>query len=339
MENTAQTTNAAAPARLLEGSYVDWAAIFAGAVVAIAIGILLTGFGSALGLSTLSAEPGEGSAKFGLIISAVWIFLTIIAAYATGGYVAGRMRRRVDNAAAPEVAIHDAVNGVVVWAVGTLVGAVLLTNVVTGTLGAAGNVAAAAGSAAGTVVQATGTAVGGVAQGALAAAGAAVPDSVKADPMGYINDSLLRPQVVNPGSADTASVAAHSAAIMANVAATGAISDQDKAYLVSAVAAQTQLSAPEAAARVDETVAAAVKLREDTAAAIETAKVEAQKLADDAKATAIAAAETARKTAILSAFALAASSLLAAVAAYIGAVRGGRHRDEGKISGLFSYKG
>ena len=34
-----------------DGSYVDWPAIFAGTVVAVAIGLLLTTFGAALGLS------------------------------------------------------------------------------------------------------------------------------------------------------------------------------------------------------------------------------------------------------------------------------------------------
>ncbi|MEO8245295.1 MAG: hypothetical protein ABI832_23735 [bacterium] len=339
MERTEQLTSAAAPSHAMEGSYIDWAAIFAGAIVAIAIGVLLTAFGAALGLSSVSAVPGEGVSKLGLILSLLWLLLSLIAAYATGGYIAGRMRRRIDNAEADEVTTRDGVNGVVVWGLGIVVGAVMLTNVATATLNTAGNVTAAAGSAAGAVATAAGSALGGVAQGALDAAGAALPDTAKPDPMTYVNDSLLRPKVVDPTSTDTSAVATHAAAIMGNVLKTGEISDADKAYLVSAVASQTQLSDAEAKTRVDESVAATIKTRDDAAAAIETAKADAQKLADDAKQTAIKAAETARRTAVLSAFALAAASLIAAVAAYVGAVTGGRHRDEGKISRWFSYNG
>ena len=82
------------PTTVTDGPYVDWAAIFAGAVIAVAIAVLLGGFGAALGLSTISAEPGEGSGLLGLIVTGLWVTLTLIASYMTGGYVAGRMRRR-----------------------------------------------------------------------------------------------------------------------------------------------------------------------------------------------------------------------------------------------------
>ncbi|RRD24704.1 hypothetical protein ECB98_13335 [Brucellaceae bacterium VT-16-1752] len=49
------------------------------------------------------------------------------------------------------------------------------------------------------------------------------------------------------------------------------------------------------------------------------------------------AAEKARITGILTAFLLAASALVAAVAAFIAAIHGGRHRDEGRIWGGLSY--
>lgn len=49
-------------------------------------------------------------------------------------------------------------------------------------------------------------------------------------------------------------------------------------------------------------------------------------------------AETARIGAILTAFILAAAALVAGVVAIAGAVRGGRHRDEGRLFGGFSYR-
>ena len=53
---------------------------------------------------------------------------------------------------------------------------------------------------------------------------------------------------------------------------------------------------------------------------------------------AIDMAESARIDAILSAFLLTAAALIAAVAAISGAVRGGRHRDEGRMFAGLSYR-
>ena len=54
-----------------QGSYVDWAAILGGAVVAVALGLLATGFGAALGLTAISAQEGQGSGLLGVIIFAL----------------------------------------------------------------------------------------------------------------------------------------------------------------------------------------------------------------------------------------------------------------------------
>jgi hypothetical protein len=69
------------------------------------------------------------------------------------------------------------------------------------------------------------------------------------------------------------------------------------------------------------------------------AKAEADRLAQEATDAAIAAAEVARVSTILTAFILAAAALVAGAASYVGAVRGGRHRDEGRIFGGFAYRG
>ena len=50
-----------------------------------------------------------------------------------------------------------------------------------------------------------------------------------------------------------------------------------------------------------------------------------------------AAAETARISAILMAFLLTATALVAAATAYVCAVKGGRHRDEGRVFAGLSY--
>ena len=101
-------------------SYIDWPAIIAGAVIAAAIGGLLTTFGAAIGFSTISAEKGEGSFSLWAVVTALWLVITLVLSYLAGGYVAGRMRRRSDEATADEVSTRDGVNGLVVWWSGRL---------------------------------------------------------------------------------------------------------------------------------------------------------------------------------------------------------------------------
>jgi cytochrome bd-type quinol oxidase subunit 2 len=61
---------------------VDWAAIIAGAVVATAIGVILTTFGLGLGLAVNSTYEGEGSSPALFAIGAgLWLLLTQVAAF------------------------------------------------------------------------------------------------------------------------------------------------------------------------------------------------------------------------------------------------------------------
>ncbi|WP_138936203.1 hypothetical protein [Roseovarius arcticus] len=331
--------NTLQPDASTDGSYVDWPAIFAGTVIAVAIGLLLTTFGAALGLSTITLDGTDQSSTFELILTALWMVLTLIAAYLAGGYIAGRMRRRVETASRDEVTARDGINGLVVWGLGTMLSAFLLANVASFAANTAGTVAAGAGQAAGAVVQAAGTAVGGVASGVANVAGAAIPDAAKDDPTEYLSNQLLRPSEVDPTTADPAELAQQTGSIVANVYRTGEVSDEDREYLASAVAARTDLTPAEASDRVDQIIAEAQSARQQAADAIDTAQAEAQQLTDDAKATAVEAARVARNAGILTAFALAAAALIAGVAAFAGAVHGGRNRDEGRIFFGLRYGG
>jgi hypothetical protein len=331
--------NTTLPTTASDVPYVDWPAIFAGTVVAVAIGLLLTTFGAALGLSSITLDGTDQSSTLELVLTAVWMVLTLIAAYLAGGYIAGRMRRRIETATDDEATARDGINGLVVWGLGTILSALLLSSAVSFVASTAGNVAAGAGQAAGAVAQAAGTAVGGVASGVANAAGAAIPDAAKNDPTEYLSNQLLRPEQVDATTADPAELAQQTASIVANVYRTGELSDEDRAYLASAVAARTDMTKTQAEARVDQIVAEAKDARQQAADGIETAKVEAQQLADEAEAAAIEAARMARNAGIMTAFALAAAALIAAVAAFVGAVHGGRNRDAGTIFYGLRYHG
>lgn len=338
MERTEEMTRLSAPAHMIEGSYVDWAAIIAGAVVAVAVSAVFTGFGAALGLSTISTESEGDAFNFTVILSAVWIVVTLVASYMTGGYIAGRMRRRVDGAGADEVTTRDGVNGLVVWGVGMIASVMVLGAAVSTTISAVGAAASVAESAEQMVVDAAGTDGGGAADGDLALAGGPMPETATADPMVYVSDTLLRPGPAVAVTVDAESLGRETTAILANVRRTGEINDSERAYLVSVVAARSGLTAPEAETRVDQAIADAQTMRADAETFAADERSEVERLRAEAQEIALQAAEVARISAILSAFVLASAALVAAAAAYIGAVRGGRHRDEGRIFGGFAYR-
>jgi len=312
MENPERVRAAPASVAVSRSPGADWAAILAGAALAAAAGLIFNTFGAAIGLSTVSAEAGEGSFTLWMIVTAVWIVVSLVAAYMAGGYVAGRMRRRSDDITDDEATVRDGLHGLVVWALGTLVTAWIA-------VGAVGMVAQTAGNMVGAVAETAGTAL----TAGVEAAGSAVAgiDDVS---VGWINDSLGRANPSATGAAedgiDRTELLRQSASILTNVAGTGSISDEDRQFLAAATAQITGLSVAEAEARVDDAVASAMQLR-----------TQAEELAATAEAEVREAAERARIAAILTAFGIAAATLAAAAASVAGGVYGGHHRDEGRM--------
>lgn len=351
--------------------YVDWASVFAGVVVATGVAFVLTTFAAALGLGSISIGEDGGISMWWLIITALFVVVSMVAANALGGYIAGRMRRPVGSATKDEITVRDGINGLTVWGLGMIVTALLATSAVTGGIRAAGNaaqvaveatgsavggVAQGAGQLAGGIVSGAGQAVGGLAQGAGQAAAPAMddvlPQGMQSNPLDYITDTLLRADGQNPATTLQQDVEANATqsqrqivGIFANMLRTGEISDADRDYLRGQVAARTGLTGQEVDARVDEAVTRVETIRSDAQkkideakAQVEQLKADAQKRLDEAKQQAADAAETARNTGILTAFLLAASALIAAAAAYIGAVHGGRDRDNGRVWGGLAYR-
>lgn len=352
--------------------YVDWGAILAGAAIAAGTSIVLTTFAAALGLGAISPDPdGNMISGWGLALTALFTAISMVAIYMLGGYIAGRLRKRVDASSRDEVTARDGIHGLVVWALG-----MILTGWIAAS--AIGTGAQAVGSAAGTAVNAAGSAIGGIAQGAGqlaggvvsgagqlaggavsglgqaaggAAAGAAadgtladaLPEGLASNPLDYLTDGLLRQDAPGAGYSEAA-LRREVSGILMSLIRTGEISERDRQYLVQAAAARTGLSEAEVNARVDAAVTQAQEIRAEAERTLENARQQAETLRQEAETTAqqaaqaaIDAAEKARQAAILSAFLLAASSLIAGAAAYIGAVRGGRHRDESKLWGGLRY--
>jgi hypothetical protein len=133
---------------------VDWPAIFAGAVVATAIGVILSTFGLGLGLAVNSPYEGEGSTPALFAIGAgLWLLLIQVAAFWAGGYITARLRARQPELSEHETDVRDGLHGIIMWGVGVLAAGFIASTVLAGATtaaesadptGVAGSVAVAA---------------------------------------------------------------------------------------------------------------------------------------------------------------------------------------------------
>ena len=315
---TTTAVPAAIPVDNAPQRYLDWGPVILGALGAAAMSIVLLAFGSALGLSVVSPYQYAGiSAKGAAIAAAVYLALVMVASFAAGGYIAGRMRTPWRTTDETEMHFRDGAHGFGVWSLGVLLGAVLAASGVGAVVSAAGKATTAI-AAAGTAGAASNPALG----------------QLSLRPTDYAIDRLLAPapmaapapaapatnaptDTAAPGAAPVRTQAqatprsrADLEAPIARVFAAGLTNPQldarDRTYLARIVSEQTGLPQAEAEKRVDETYA--------------DLKAAEQKARD--------AAEAARKTAIIAAFLAAATPAIGCAAACAGAALGARHRDE-----------
>lgn len=213
--------------------YVDWGAVIAGALVASAILTLMTAFGAAVGLSAVSPYSGTGLSAVAMgLAAALWVLWIGVSSFAAGGYIAGRMRRRIHDASEHESDVRDGAHGLIVWAIGSLLIAYLATASAAALTRAASSTAAA---------------------GAAVVLAGSEPSAASAfDPAGF-SARLWRTSQLDKAAPE--SIRQDAARIMAGGAASGSISGEDKAYLTAEVAARTGLNEQDAGKRVDETMA------------------------------------------------------------------------------------
>jgi hypothetical protein len=291
------TTTTVVPVENGPFRYLDWGPVILGALAAAAISVVLLAFGSALGLSVVSPYRYAGiSAKGAAVLAGVYLALVMVASFAAGGYVAGRMRSPWRTTDETESHFRDGAHGFGVWAIGVLLGAMLAASGV-------GAVASAAGKAA-TTIAAAGTA-GAASNPALG--------QLSLRPTDYAIDRLLAPGPAgappaqpNGAPQTRAELEAPMARALASSLTKPQLDVRDRTYLASVVANRTGMSQADAEKRVDEAFA---ELKA------------AEQAARDA-------AEAARKTALIAAFLTAATLAIGCAAACAGAALGARHRDE-----------
>jgi hypothetical protein len=225
-------------------SAVSWPAVFAGALAAAALSLILLALGSGLGLSSVSPWTSSATSLKALGVGAiVWLLFMAAAASGLGGYLTGRLRARWSDVTEDESYFRDTANGLLAWAVATIVSAAVL--------------ASAAAAMVGTTVTA-----GAAATAAAAPAAAQAADS--SGDRGYFVDSLFRTsRPAEPGT-DMEGMRAEASRILARSLAQGELPAADRTHLAGVIERRTGLSAADAEKRVDEVIAAA-KSAADTA--------------------------------------------------------------------------
>jgi hypothetical protein len=156
----------------------SWAAIFAGAVVAASVSLILLALGAGLGFASLSPWAGEGASAATIgVMTGVWLIIMQWASAASGAYLTGRLRTRWAGLHTHEVFFRDTAHGFLTWALATVL--------------TAGVLASSTASLVGGGVQAAATVAGGAAQGAAAQGTAEAAKATDAD-RAYTVDTLFR---------------------------------------------------------------------------------------------------------------------------------------------------
>ena len=286
--------------------HLEWSPVILGTLGATAISVVLLTFGAALGLSAVSPHPYAGlSVRATTILTGTYTALVAVAAFAAGGYLAGRLRTPWKAGEEAEQHFRDGAHGFAVWALGVVVAAALAA------AGAASFVKAAAQTT-------TAVATAGVA-GAISNSD---PSRLAMAPIDFAVDRLLAPAPASAGQPDGASTtsrAGFSAPLARTLFASlqsGQLDPRNRTYLSQVVMAQTGMSQADAEKRVDEAFSE-LKSAEQTARD---------------------AADAARKAALIAAFATAATLAVGCAAACVGAGLGARHRDENTLISLFGSR-
>ncbi len=215
--------------------HIDWGAVIGGAIFAAAISFVLLTFGSAIGLSVSSPYHGSGVSLVGFAIgAALWLIWVQVSSFMGGGYLTGRMRRRAFDSSPHESDVRDGIHGLLVWGLGTLLGAFLAIAGISGIASSATSIVTSAENPAGSPAM------------QIAASRLFRADKPTAQP-------------VAPEAKSEA------AQLIANAVGKKQMDAGDRTYLANEIARDTGISPDQAQARVDKAVS-------DAQAAADTAR-------------------------------------------------------------------
>lgn len=273
---------------------ISWGAILAGAIVAVAVGAMLSILGVAVGASSVDATNAQSPSGSTVGIAAgAWLLISNLIGLAVGGYVAARLSGSADGT-------DSTLHGLSVWGIGYLLSAVLLGNIVAGT--------------ASTATQGISSMVGGLGQAAgqatSAASGPASRLASQVNPQQIIDraqNALGGSGGGNPAAMNSDQRKAEIGQLLTRRVTDGNLPQQDRDRLNQLVAAEYNIPADEANRRLQQVEQQATQTAQN-------AERQAREAAD--------AAATASAVAAYWAFA---AMLLGAGAAVLGARMGTRN--------------
>lgn len=203
---------------------VNWSAVAAGAVAAASLSFVFMTLGASLGLSLVSPWPGQSYSKTAATIAAGWALVATIGSLLAGGYIAGRMRPRLEALNSDESEFRDGLHGLLVWAVSIALGVILAT--------AAAGISAHVGSSV-----------------------ARFYDRAAPSPLAGVVDTMLRPSKATPATPTSTDGDLAIQRVLASSLSRDGLAPDNRSYLTQLVTQRTGLPAAEAEARVDKAYA------------------------------------------------------------------------------------
>ncbi|QIG97364.1 hypothetical protein [Bradyrhizobium sp. 6(2017)] len=204
------------------GLRLQWSPIFAGALTASALSLILISFGAAVGLGVSSSSPSWRDASAALaLLSGLFLILQALVSFVVGGYIAGRTQRVIGAIPADVVDSNDGLHGLTAWALAVIVGGTIIALVGLST--------------ARPVVQSR-------------------PVATAAEQLLSAELDHLYRSVRRPANLDIGYDRAEAGRILLTSSGHSGVSTEDRSYLIQQIAAATGLPAAEAEKRVDSVV-------------------------------------------------------------------------------------
>jgi hypothetical protein len=209
---------------------LQWTNIIAGAICASALAFVLHAFAGAIGISLSSTAPTwRDSSAVLVLLAGLYLVLVALASYGFGAYVAARLRPPSATTSPETAEFRDGVDGLLVWALATLLTGLIALAIVHATP----RVAAPSGTSAETSI-----------------AGENI--------IAYDLDRLFRSDRRPQGVAENINYPrAEAGRILLTASSHRGIQAEDRSYLVRLVATVTGLTPPDAERRVDQIIAQA----------------------------------------------------------------------------------
>lgn len=211
-----------------DSSWFRWGPAVAGGLVAAAVSMVFTGFGSTLGFSDVTQTWREVTPVLALL-AGLWLLVVALASASIGGYLAGRTRDRWNLQQTDETQFRDGTHGLVAWAIAVILGALISSSLAN---------ASKASEPADSAIPISSQALG-------------APASILTQQTDRMLRLEARPGLVDP----TLRIAA--GRLLTSAATDRQVNAEDRTQLTRLVAAGTGLSGPDAQKRVNDSIVAA----------------------------------------------------------------------------------